>query len=131
MKPNDAEGDANPAIQDQAELIKEGTVLAMSSEKSNTLKEPAAKFENKNSMANGEHQNNNIEDSKNTSVDSKDPSVIVKKEKKPNFEEDDPFAALDWKDGIATLPGNYFNIVSSIISICKCVSHSNLICLWG
>ena len=129
MKPNDAEGDANPAIQDQAELIKEGTVLAMSSEKSNTLKEPAAKFEN--SMANGEHQNNNIEDSKNTSVDSKDPSVIVKKEKKPNFEEDDPFAALDWKDGIATLPGNYFNIVSSIISICKCVSHSNLICLWG
>ena len=132
MKPIDAEGDAlNPAIQDQAEPIKEGTVLAMSSEKSNTLKEPAAKFENKNSMANGEHQNNNIEDSKNTSVDSKDPSVIVKKEKKPNFEEDDPFAALDWKDGIATLPGNYFNIVSSIISICKCVSHSNLICLWG
>lgn len=57
-------------------------------------------------MANGEHQNNNIEDSKNTLVDSKDPSVNVKKEKKPSFEEDDPFAALDWKDGIATLPGN-------------------------
>ena len=118
MKPIDAEGDAlNPAIQDQAEPIKEGTVLAMSSEKSNTLKEPAATFENKNSMANGEHQNNNIEDSKNTSVDSKDPSVIVKKEKKPNFEEDDPFAALDWKDGIATLPGNYICFNLSVVFV--------------
>lgn len=107
LKPIDGEGDAIPAIQDQAELIKEGPVPVMSSEKSNTVQEPAVKFENKTSMANGEHQNNNIEDSKNTSVDSKDPSVIVKKEKKPNFEEDDPFAALDWKDGIATLPGNY------------------------
>ena len=28
-----------------------------------------------------------------------------KKDKEPNFDEDDPFAALDWKDGIATLPG--------------------------
>lgn len=61
-------------------------------------------------MANGEHQNNNIEDSKNMSVDSKDSSVNVKKEKKPTFEEDDPFAALDWKDGIATLPGKIISI---------------------
>jgi len=81
-------------------------VPTISSEKSTTIKEPAVKSENKTSMANGEHQNNNIEDSKNTLVDSKDPSVNVKKEKKPSFEEDDPFAALDWKDGIATLPGN-------------------------
>ena len=71
------------------------------------MKEAAVKLESKASimMANGEHQNNNIEDNKNTSVDSKDLSVNVKKEKKPTFEEDDPFAALDWKDGIATLPG--------------------------
>jgi len=92
-------------IQDQAEPIKEGAP-AISSEKSTTIKEPAVKSESKTSMANGEYQNNNIEDSKNTSVDSKDPSINVKKEKKPTFEEDDPFAALDWKDGIATLPGN-------------------------
>ena len=94
------------AIQDQAEPTKE-IAPVVSSEKSNTMKEAAVKSESKTSiMANGEHQNNNIEDSKNTTVDSKDPSVNVKKEKKPTFEEDDPFAALDWKDGIATLPGN-------------------------
>ena len=74
------------------------------------IKDPVKiKTEGKNSVVNGEHQNNNIEDSKiSASVDSKD-SPVVKKEKKPTFEEDDPFAALDWKDGIATLPGNYYN----------------------
>ena len=91
--------------QDQAEPVKEGSP-AISSEKSTTIKELAVKLESKTGMANGEHQNNNIEDSKNTLVDSKDLSVNVKKEKKPTFEDDDPFAALDWKDGIATLPGN-------------------------
>lgn len=95
------------AVRDQAEPAKESALSAISSEKSNTMKEAAVKSESKTSIkANGEHQNNNIEDSKNTSVDSKDLSVHIKKEKKPTFEEDDPFAALDWKDGIATLPGN-------------------------
>ena len=106
LKPSNREGDTIAAIQVQAEPGKE-VVPAISSEKSNTIKEPAAKSESKTSMANGEHQNNNIaQDIKNTSVDSKGLLVNVKKEKKPTFEEDDPFAALDWKDGIATLPGN-------------------------
>lgn len=50
--------------------------------------------------------NNNIED-KNVAVDSKEiTGVKIKKEKKLAFEDDDPFSALDWKDGIATLPGS-------------------------
>ena len=50
--------------------------------------------------------NNNIED-KNVAVDSKEiTGVKIKKEKKLAFEDDDPFSALDWKDGIATLPGD-------------------------
>lgn len=106
VKPSVGEGDPMAAVRDQAEPAKE-SAPAISSEKSNTMKEAAVKSESKTSItANGEHQNNNIEDSKNTSVDSKDLSVHVKKEKKPTFEEDDPFAALDWKDGIATLPGS-------------------------
>ena len=106
VKPSDGEVDPMAVARDQAEPAKE-SAPAISSEKSNTMKEAAVKSESKTSIAaNGEHQNNNIEDSKNTTVDSKDPSVNVKKEKKPTFEEDDPFAALDWKDGIATLPGN-------------------------
>ena len=53
---------------------------------------------------------NNIEDSKDTSVDSTEPTGLkIKTEKKPQFEDDDPFAALDWNNGIATLPGNYHN----------------------
>lgn len=99
-------GQITTANQDQAALGKEDTTIA--SEKiSNQIKEPVIKLEGKNSMINGEHQNNNIQDSKSVSVDSKDLPVVVKKEKKPTFEEDDPFAALDWKDGIATLPGDY------------------------
>ncbi|XP_067034654.1 lethal(3)malignant brain tumor-like protein 4 [Acropora muricata] len=51
--------------------------------------------------------NNNIEDSIDTSVDSTEPTGLkIKKEKKPQFEDDDPFAALDWNNGIATLPGS-------------------------
>ena len=58
----------------------------------------------------GEQQNNNVNNSKGTvNVDTKglniSADVKIKKEKKPAFEDDDPFAALDWKDGIATLPG--------------------------
>lgn len=94
------------ANQDQADLGKEGACATISSEKSNQIKEAVIKSEVKNSVVNGEHQNNNIADSKSAAVDSKD-LLVVKKEKKPTFEEDDPFAALDWKDGIATLPGNY------------------------
>lgn len=34
-------------------------------------------------------------------------TAAVKKEKDINlpFDDDDPFASLDWKDGVATLPG--------------------------
>ena len=57
-----------------------------------------------------EQQNNNVNINSNgaVNVDTKDlisADVKIKKEKKPAFEDDDPFAALDWKDGIATLPG--------------------------
>lgn len=58
-----------------------------------------------------EQQNNNVNiNSKGAvNVDTKDlisaDHVKIKKEKKPAFEDDDPFATLDWKDGIATLPG--------------------------
>lgn len=56
--------------------------------------------------------NNNIEDSKDTSVDSTEPTGLkMKKEKKPQFEDDDPFAALDWNNGIATLPGDYHDFL--------------------
>ncbi|XP_078362086.1 lethal(3)malignant brain tumor-like protein 4 [Oculina patagonica] len=104
-KPADVAGQMTATNQDQAELGKDSTTI--SSEKiSNQIKEPVIKSEGKNSVINGEvHQNNNIQDSKSASVDSKD-LPVVKKEKKPTFEEDDPFAALDWKDGIATLPGS-------------------------
>ena len=33
-------------------------------------------------------------------------SAGVKKEKRTTDNNDDPFGELDWKDGIATLPGN-------------------------
>lgn len=65
--------------------------------------------EGKSDAINGDQQqNNNVDEneSKSVAVNSKEQfNVNIKKEKKPTFEEDDPFAALDWKDGIATLPG--------------------------
>lgn len=95
--------------QDQTEPSKEGATA--SSEKNNQIKE-TVKSEGKNSI-NGEQQNNNMENSKSTAVvDSKLDLSIVKKEKKPTFEDDDPFAALDWKDGIATLPGTIIAAVN-------------------
>ncbi|KAJ7374051.1 lethal(3)malignant brain tumor-like protein [Desmophyllum pertusum] len=104
-KPSDgSEGQVTAVNQDQTEPSKEGATA--SSEKNNQIKE-TVKSEGKNSIVNGEQQNNNMENSKSTAVvDSKLDLSIVKKEKKPTFEDDDPFAALDWKDGIATLPGS-------------------------
>lgn len=62
--------------------------------------------------------NNNIEDSKDTSVDSTEPTGLkIKKEKKPQFEDDDPFAALDWNNGIATLPGDCYNYLVECLRI--------------
>ena len=62
--------------------------------------------------------NNNIEDSIDTSVDSTEPMGLkIKKEKKPQFEDDDPFAALDWNNGIATLPGDCYNYLVECLRI--------------
>ncbi|KAK2562372.1 Lethal(3)malignant brain tumor-like protein 1 [Acropora cervicornis] len=69
--------------------------------------------------------NNYIEDSKDTSVDSTEPTGLkIKKEKKPQFEDDDPFASLDWNNGIATLPGDYYNYL--VESLFCCLVGSNL-----
>lgn len=90
---------------DQVEPSNEGTPIA-GSKKNNPIKNVEdPNSEGNKSVVNGQqHLNNNIGDNKTqASSDSKD-LPIVKKEK-PSFEEDDPFAALDWKDGIATLPG--------------------------
>nr|XP_058973219.1 lethal(3)malignant brain tumor-like protein 3 [Pocillopora verrucosa]XP_058973220.1 lethal(3)malignant brain tumor-like protein 3 [Pocillopora verrucosa]XP_058973221.1 lethal(3)malignant brain tumor-like protein 3 [Pocillopora verrucosa] len=91
---------------DQVEPSNEGTPIA-GSKKNNPIKNVEdPNSEGNKSVVNGQqHLNNNIGDNKTqASSDSKD-LPIVKKEK-PSFEEDDPFAALDWKDGIATLPGS-------------------------
>ena len=69
------------------------------------LKDEVVRSQDKSDVINGQPQNNNISDNKSDDIKSKDAAVEVKKEKKPTFEDDDPFAALDWKDGIATLPG--------------------------
>ncbi|KAM7452023.1 lethal(3)malignant brain tumor-like protein [Porites harrisoni] len=70
------------------------------------LKDEVVRSQDKCDVINGQPQNNNISDNKSADIKSKDAAVEVKKEKKPTFEDDDPFAALDWKDGIATLPGS-------------------------
>ena len=72
------------------------------------LKDKIVRSQDKSDVINGQPQNNNISDNKSDDIKSKDAAVEVKKEKKPTFEDDDPFAALDWKDGIATLPGTLF-----------------------
>lgn len=72
------------------------------------LKDEVVRSQDKSDVINGQPQNNNISDNKSADIKSKDAAVEVKKEKKPTFEDDDPFAALDWKDGIATLPGTLF-----------------------
>ena len=78
------------------------------SEKNGLTKDKVAMTAAKTDAMNGEKQNNNIDDEKSAVVDSKELSdVKIKTEKKSTFEDDDPFAALDWKDGIATLPGKY------------------------
>ena len=90
---------------DQLEPSKDGTSIFNEIMKNPIHIKEEPNSEGNNSMINGEQQqNNNVGDNKSqASGDSKD-LPIVKKEK-PSFEDDDPFAALDWKDGIATLPG--------------------------
>lgn len=79
------------------------------------LKDKIVRSQDKSDVINGQPQNNNISDNKSDDIKSKDAAVEVKKEKKPTFEDDDPFAALDWKDGIATLPGtNIYHLLSII-----------------
>ena len=104
--PKPINGEACTTVtQDQVEPKKDNVTLT--SERNNLpVKEEAIKTECKSDIINGEQQNNNVDDSKSAAaVHSKDSLTEVKKEKKPTFEDDDPFAALDWKDGIATLPG--------------------------
>lgn len=81
------------------------------------LKDKIVRSQDKSDVINGQPQNNNISDNKSDDIKSKDAAVEVKKEKKPTFEDDDPFAALDWKDGIATLPGTLFTTLLSIIHL--------------
>lgn len=92
----------------QPEPSKDGMTVSNGSDKNGLTEEEVAMTAAKTNAMNGEKQNNNIDDKKSAAVDSKELSdVKIKKEKKPAFEDDDPFAALDWKDGIATLPGKY------------------------
>lgn len=91
----------------QPEPSKDGMTVSNGSDKNGLTEEEVAMTAAKTNAMNGEKQNNNIDDKKSAAVDSKELSdVKIKKEKKPAFEDDDPFAALDWKDGIATLPGS-------------------------
>ena len=86
------------------------SITTLTNEKSvhQALKDEVVRSQDKSDIINGQPQNNNISDNKSVDIKSKDAAVEVKKEKKPTFEDDDPFAALDWKDGIATLPGTLF-----------------------
>lgn len=111
-KPSNGEFEAQHQVSvvNQAEVPSENG-LTLSDENTNQTKAEGAdiKSEGKSDVMKGIQPNNNTGDTKTvTALDLKDSfaDVKVKKEKKPTFEEDDPFAALDWKDGIATLPGN-------------------------
>ena len=92
----------------QAELSVDSATVSSEKTSLQANGESVIQDEKHDAIIKGEQQNNNVNNSKTAvNVDTKDltSDVKIKKEKKPTFEDDDPFAALDWKDGIATLPG--------------------------
>lgn len=91
---------------DQIEPSNESTAIAGSEKKSLIKIMEESISEGNKSIVNGKQQlSNNMGDRK-TQVFSDSKDMPTMKKEKPSFEEDDPFSALDWKDGIATLPGS-------------------------